>query len=259
MRSGVIASSPNAASNSSGYVACCAIAAARIGRQARRERERASARQISRDVGPRAAGFRHLGLVEQRGDRLILERAAAHDHDLARQRVFDFRSCTSIPEELVGPDPGEVRRREARRDLRRRAEQRVRPRVAVAVERGDARRAHDVVDRAFVDGGVPPRARIAAAGARPVAGAASHGAVARELLVPEQDLAEHALRLRDRVLRGHGHGRQVCRERRARGEREQEHQCGAFAHRRILPATDRPRSCLSRLPFSDIGDIRHQA
>ncbi len=78
--------------------------------------------------------------------------------------------------------------------------------------------------------GVPCRARIAAAGAGPMARAASDAAVARQLLVPEQDLAEHALRLRDRVLDGHGHGRQLPRKRRARRERQHEHECAALRH-----------------------------
>ena len=110
------------------------------------------------------------------------------------------------------------------------AEQRVRPRPAVAVERDDARRAHDVVDRAFVDAGVARRARIRAAGGRAMARAASDAAVARQLLVPEQDLAEHALRLGDRVLGGHRHGRQVRGKRRARREGQHEHKSAASRH-----------------------------
>src|SRR5690348_6464581 len=74
------------------------------------------------------------------------------------------------------------------------------------------------------------RARVGAAGARPMAGAARNGAVARELLVPEQDLAEHTLLLGDRVLRGHGHGRQSRRERPARDDREREEQSTTLVH-----------------------------
>ncbi len=53
-----------------------------------------------------------------------------------------------------------------------------------------------------------PLARVAAALAGTMAGSAGDGIVAGQLLIPEQDLAQHPLGLGDRVLGGDRHGRQ---------------------------------------------------
>ena len=103
--------------------------------------------------------------------------------------------------------------------------------MAVAVEAHDARRAEHVVDCALVDARVPADARIRAAVRGSVARSAGDAAVARQLLVPEQHLAEHALRFGDRVLGRHGDRRQCGdgdvgseEEQREGGARRAEHE-----------------------------------
>jgi hypothetical protein len=67
----------------------------------------------------------------------------------------------------------------------------------------------DVVDRARIRARIHGIARIGTAPSGAMTRPASDRVIARELLLPKENLAEHALRLGDRILRRHGHGRQL--------------------------------------------------
>ena len=121
-------------------------------------------------------------------------------------------------EQRLGPQAAEIGRREPAGYLRTKAEYRIAHRPSVVVQAGDPGRAVHVVDGPGVRAGVDTGARIAASGAGPMTGPASNGVVARQLLVPEQDLAEHALGLAGWILVRIWHGRQRARERRRRPE-----------------------------------------
>src|SRR5690606_35939047 len=119
--------------------------------------------------------------------------------------------------------------------------------AAVDVEVADAGRAEHVVDRPGIGAGMAADAGVRSAARGPVTSAARDRVVARQLLVPEEDLAEHALRLGDRVLGGDRHRRQAGDSRDRQSERGEETDGeggaeGPAGHRGILAVAETTRA-----------------
>ncbi len=191
--------------------------------------------QLGLDLGPGALFVGHFRRVHQRGQHLVFQAAARGNHCLAGQGIIDLGSRPAVPELQLAPQSAEIGGRRTIADLRAEAKQVVASRQAMLVHMGHAGRAEGVVLGAelAVLARIAGRARVAAALAGTVAGSAGHGIVARQLFVPEQDLAQDALGLGDRVLARDRHGRQG---RGGHARQGQDHKPYQHADRRPAPA-----------------------
>ncbi len=216
----------------------CARRSSRAGRPARRATGPA-ARRPRCGPGPRSRRRRrgHLDVAHRRPDRLALERGAARQDHSPVHRVLEDLVGSAVPEQPVrvaGVDRGHGL---APGDLRQEAEMGAPVVQAVRSTQRHTRRAENVVAAGSPNGqgptskspstpgltamGSTPGARVLAAGGRDVAGAAGDGAGRRDLLVPEERLAEVHLFGGDRIAGGL-RGRRQLRLRRQREKESEE-------------------------------------
>ena len=166
-------------------------------RHLRREPQRGQRRQVVGDVGPGAAEVRHLDAADRRPGDLVLEGTTARQHDGAGQRIAEHVVGATIDEQPRAVGGVDDRRCAAVRDLRLHAERRARLQSTVRGVARHARRAVHVVIGAeqAVDTRMQRRrrARIGTAMLEDVARSTRHAARRRQLLVPEQRLAQQHL------------------------------------------------------------------